>query len=133
MLLLLKINTIVYQMDNYWFCDNSCLIEHKCNYHDDYISPDIDLDDNFNNIYKCQINDNWYISDSIIFEPSFNKSLDKYIDIIKNYKKIVFSNYSSIEFFSNNNLCYMTNRKYYKCSLFNQPLVNSLENQFQLI
>ena len=44
--------------------------------------------------------------DTIIFNCDFNDSLDKYNDIIKNYKKIIFSNYNDYK------ICIETNNKF---------------------
>ena len=45
--------------------------------------------------------DYWIYEDSIIFKPEFDKPLDDYIEIISNYKKLIFSNYDNLEIFLN--------------------------------
>jgi hypothetical protein len=72
----------------------------------------------------------YYINDdTIIFNYKFNEPLDNYIGAIKNCKKIIFSDYDDYK------ICMETNNKYiekyvrhYKCSRFNQPLSNLLNN-----
>lgn len=71
--------------------------------------------------------------DTIIFNSRFNSPLNEYIDVIKNYKKIFFSNYDDYE------LCFHTYNKYflkyklnYRGSEFNCPLADSLKNLTQL-
>ena len=39
----------------------------------------------------------WIITDTIIFKPEFNNELDGYIEIISQYKKLIFSNYNEPE------------------------------------
>ena len=63
--------------------------------------------------------------DTLVFKPEFNKPLDDYINIIKNYDKLIFSNYSDIV------ICIKTNNqfecgfiKYYFNSNFNQSVIN---------
>ena len=71
----------------------------------------------------------YYIdNDTIIFNYEFNEPLDKYIEIIKNYKKLIFSDYDDYK------ICIETNNKWileydshYKHSKFNRPLTNSLD------
>ena len=73
---------------------------------------------------------NYYISDdAVIFDCYFNQPLDRYTDIIKNYKKIIFSNYKDYK------ICLETNNEYigkynkhYKRSEFNQPIGGALNN-----
>ena len=75
----------------------------------------------------------WIYKDSIIFRPKYNKPLCNYIEIIKKYKKIIFSNYDDLE------ICIETNNidinKYdinYVRSRFNHPLKNSLSDLINL-
>ena len=76
----------------------------------------------------------WIIADTIIFKPEFNYSLNKYVEIISQYKKIIFSNYDEPEIaIKKNNINY-----YYKYnnimnkSLFNQPLSDLLSKLINL-
>ena len=76
-------------------------------------------------------NDYWINEDYIIFKPEFNKSISNYIHVIKNYKKLIFSNYDDYK------ICISTinehnYNKNYKGSNFNQPILNSLDNLTQL-
>ena len=48
----------------------------------------------------------WIYEDSFIFKPEFNEPIDDYIDIIKNYKKLIFSNYNDFK------ICIETNNNY---------------------
>ena len=73
--------------------------------------------------------DYWSYDDKFIFKPKFNESIDKYVNTIKNYSQLIFSNYDDLE------ICIETNNKYldkyrnnYKHSTFNKPLSNSLSN-----
>ena len=45
-----------------------------------------------------QETENYWIwkDNTLIFKPKFNKPLDNYINIIKNYDKLIFSNYCDI-------------------------------------
>ena len=76
----------------------------------------------------------YYIDEStIIFNCKFNEPLGKYISIFKNVKQIIFSNYSDYEIYIQTKNIY--NSKYndkYKCSNFNYPIFNSLNNLIQL-
>ena len=81
-------------------------------------------------------NDYWINEDYIIFKPEFNKSISNYIHVMKNYKKLIFSNYDDYKIcISTNNIYnnnYYKNYKNYKYSEFNQPILNSLNNLTQL-
>ena len=73
--------------------------------------------------------DYWIHEDKFIFKPDFNEPIDKYIDIIKNYSQLIFSDYDDLK------ICVETNNEYlikyrenYKYSVFNKPLSNSLNN-----
>ena len=78
--------------------------------------------------------DKYYVYEgTIIFNCEFDEPLDEYIGIIKNYKKLIFSNYP------NYRLCIETNNEYnyeynydynekYKGSKFNQPVKGALNN-----
>ena len=70
-------------------------------------------------------NNYWIYEDYFIFKPEFNGKMNDYISIIKNYKKLIFSNYDDCK------ICIKTNNKYvveydvnYKYSKFNQLPVN---------
>ena len=39
----------------------------------------------------------WIIADTIIFKPEFSHSLDEYVEIIFQYKKILFSNSNDLK------------------------------------
>ena len=69
-------------------------------------------------------NNYWIYEEYFIFKPEFDEKIDDYIPIIKNYKKLIFSNYDDYK------LCIET--KNYQRSKFNQPLNNSLDNLTQL-
>ena len=69
----------------------------------------------------------WIISDTIIFKPDFNNELDEYIKIISQYKKLIFSNYFDPKItIETNNIYYYKYTNQNNCSLFNQPLSDSL-------
>ena len=75
----------------------------------------------------------WIIADTIIFKPEFSHSLNNYVEIISQYKKIIFSNYndSKITIETNNK----HDNKYnniMNLSKFNQPLSDSLSNLINL-
>ena len=75
----------------------------------------------------------WIYEDSFIFKPDFNEPIDDYIDIIKNYKKLIFSNYNDLEICieTNNNF----NNKYKnncKSSKFNQLKFIFLGDHYQI-
>ena len=61
-----------------------------------------------NNVY-------WICEDKFIFKPEFNESIDKYIDIIKNYSQLIFSNYDDLEICIETNNKYLDEYKYHKC------------------
>ena len=75
-----------------------------------------------NNIY-------WIYEDKFIFKPEFNEPIDNYVDVIKNYSQLIFSNYDVLELYIDTNNDYEF--KYsidYKGSIFNYPLTYSLNN-----
>ena len=73
--------------------------------------------------------DYWTSEDKFIFKPEFNEPIDKYVEIIKNYSQLIFSNYDDVEScIETNNLYSIKYRKNYKESKFNKPLGNSLNN-----
>ena len=61
-----------------------------------------------NNVY-------WICEDKFIFKPEFNESIDKYIDIIKNYSQLIFSNFDDFEICIETNNKYLDEYKYHKC------------------
>ena len=67
----------------------------------------------------------WVYQDYFIFKPEFNGSVDEYVNIIIDYKKLIFSNYpdldSSIQIINGK----IPNNRYIG-SNFSQPLTNSL-------
>lgn len=72
---------------------------------------------------KYETTDYWIYEDILIFKPKFNKNLDQYKNITKNFNKIIFSNYDDLE------LVLETGNKYnseynnnYVCNKFNQPI-----------
>ena len=75
----------------------------------------------------------WIIADTIIFKPEFSHSLNEYVEIISQYKKIIFSNYNDpkIAIETNNNYDNKYNNIWNK-SKFNQPLSDSLLNLINL-
>ena len=78
-------------------------------------------------------NDYWINEDYIIFKPEFNKSISNYINVIKNYKNLIFSNYDDYKIcISTNNIYSDKYNKNHKSSKFNQPVLNSLDNLTQL-
>ena len=77
--------------------------------------------------------DYYIYEDSFIFKPYFNGFINDYINIISNYKKLIFSNYNEPK------LCVKANNNYianyhdkHKSSYFNKPLSDSLNNLTQL-
>ncbi len=69
--------------------------------------------------------------DVLIFKSEFNKPIDKYANLIKNYTQIIFSNYEDLKllFETNNNHNYKYNSKF-KQNQFNQPIqLNELLNK----
>ena len=40
--------------------------------------------------------DYWIYEDKFIFKPHFNKPIDKYVGVIKNYSQLIFSDYDDI-------------------------------------
>ena len=69
-------------------------------------------------------NDYWIHEDCFIFKPDFNEPIDNYIEIIKNYNKLIFSNHKHLASTTiiNDKIKYFT-----PGSKFNQPLTNSLD------
>ena len=46
-----------------------------------------------------------YNNDTIVFKPDFNESINNYINIIKQYDKLIFSNFNDLnKCIENNNL-----------------------------
>ena len=75
----------------------------------------------------------WIIADTIIFKPEFVNSLNEYVKIIFQYKKIIFSNYNEPKIATETNNKY--NSKYdniWNCSKFNQPLSDFLSKLINL-
>ncbi len=74
-------------------------------------------------------NNYWIYEDCFIFKPNFNKPIDEYVEIIKNYNKLIFSNYDDLELYieTNNEYNFDCDNDYVG-SKFNQPLLNSLNN-----
>ena len=75
----------------------------------------------------------WIIADTIIFKPKFANSLDEYVEIISQYKNLIFSNSKDLK------IATETNNKYddkyntiWNYSKFNQPLSNSLSKLINL-
>ena len=75
------------------------------------------------------MNDYWIYENSFIFKPTFDKPIDNYIEIIKNYKKLIFSNYDNLELYikTNNNFKFTYDKQFIRLN-FNLPLENSLSN-----
>ncbi len=76
-----------------------------------------------NNSIMNKTKDYWIIDDHLIFKPEFNKSLDKYANLLNKYTYLTFSNYNDW------NICIETNNKYmykyydqYIRSKFNHPI-----------
>ena len=71
----------------------------------------------------------WIYEDKFIFKPEFNEPIDKYVDIIKNYSQLIFSNYDDLEICieTNNDYEFKYNHKFIE-SRFNQQLSNELDN-----
>ena len=69
-------------------------------------------------------NEYWVYQDYFIFKPHFNEPVENYVNIIKDYKKLIFSDFNDLE--SN---IYPDEKfiKYYTGSIFNKPLSNSFE------
>ncbi len=74
----------------------------------------------------------WTYGDYFIFKPEFNEPIDDYIEIIKNYTKLIFSNYDDLD------ICIKTKNEYFNeynknfvKSKFNQP-IEGLNNLTQL-
>ena len=71
----------------------------------------------------------WIHKDKFIFKPKFNEPVDKYIDIIKNYSQLIFSDYDDLEIcIETNNQCLVKYRHKYIKSKFNKSLEDSLTN-----
>ena len=73
----------------------------------------------------------WIHEDYFIFKPEFNNELDDFINLIVNYKKLIFSDYNDYK------ICIVTNNKFeeknnYKGSKFNKALDNTFENLINL-
>ena len=75
----------------------------------------------------------WIVDDVIIFKPSFNKCLDKYSNIISNYRILIFSNYyDPHQALKNDNRYKYTDEDLYIKSVFNHSLHNTLSNLINL-
>jgi len=76
----------------------------------------------------------WIVDNGIIFKPEFNESLDSYVDIISNYRILIFSNYDdSYRALKNNEFySYYKSKKLFAHSLFNNQLGNSFLNLIYL-
>ena len=70
----------------------------------------------------------WIIDDAIIFKPKFNSCLDNYLDIISNYRILIFSNYNDPYQALKNNKYNYENDDLHQNSLFNKPLIKN-ENE----
>ena len=79
------------------------------------------------------MNDYCICKDSIMFKPKFDKPLDIYVEVIKKYKKLIFSNYNDFDIYvkTNNKFISKYTIKFIR-SKFNQPLENSLSNLINL-
>ena len=76
-------------------------------------------------------NNYWIYEDYFIFKPEFNGLISHYIDIICNYKNLIFSNYDYYDY----DIFIKINNKFenkyfinYRPSQFNQTLNNSFDN-----
>jgi len=75
----------------------------------------------------------WIVDDVIIFKPKFNESLDKYSNIISNYRILIFSNYyDPHQALKNDNRYKYTDEDLYIKSVFNHSLHNSLSKSINL-
>ena len=54
----------------------------------------------------------WIYEDKFIFKPEFNEPIDKYVNTIKNYSQLIFSNY----YMSRNIVSYYFLFKMYYCN-----------------
>ena len=77
------------------------------------------------------------VDDTIIFMPDFNECLDEHIDNISKCRILYFSNYSNPHLALKNNNKYIHDSdnydaKFYKGSLFDKPLGNSLSTLVDL-
>lgn len=68
----------------------------------------------------------WIYEDYFIFKPEFNGLIDDYKDIIKNYFKLIFSNYDNLEIPLNIKILTMD------CNNFNLEL-NDLPSSIRVI
>ena len=69
----------------------------------------------------------WIYEDKFIFKPEFNESIDKYVDVIKNYSQLIFSDYDNLQIFIKINNKYLPKYdKNYKESKFNHLLIKTL-------
>ena len=80
------------------------------------------------------MNCNYYIyKDIFYFKPNFNEVMNDYIEIIKDYKSLIFSNCTDLKIvFGTNNLYDNKYHHNYLSSRYNQPLSNSLANLIML-
>jgi hypothetical protein len=74
----------------------------------------------------------WVYQDCFIFKPEFNGSIIDYLDIIKQYNKLIFSNYNDLE----SSIKKINGEKFYSekynGSKFNVQLGNSLDKLINL-
>ena len=62
----------------------------------------------------------WIYEDIFCFKPHFNEVINNYIEIIKDYKILIFSNYTDLKFvFGTNNLHHYKYNNYYLKIFFN--------------
>ena len=55
-------------------------------------------------IKLIETRDYWINDDTLIFKPEFNKPINEYADLIQNYTRIIFSNYTDLKIlFETNN------------------------------
>ena len=68
--------------------------------------------------------DYWIYENKIIFKPKFNNKLDDYLDIIRKYNELIFSNYNdyNIEIETNGNYKIIY-KSVYRSSIFNQSVI----------
>jgi hypothetical protein len=77
-------------------------------------------------------NDYWTYEDYFIFKPTFNGPIKNYIEIIKNYRVLIFSNYDNLQ--TNIELIRNSRNSYghYVRSRFNRPLTTSFNELINL-
>ena len=69
----------------------------------------------------------WVYEDYFIFKPYFNGSISDFIHVIKQYDKLIFSNYQNFDLVIKNELFGHNCHKDASCSKFNKPLLNELD------